>query len=99
MQNSLRSKTFNREFITNMEEMESRATDRSNKGNTHMEKNIKNIAGIFKDDLSSIKSEIDSNRMKIESEAKIQVERYVNLINLIQSNNTINPPILSEITV
>ena len=47
-----------------MEKIESRATER----------NITNFAG---NDLSTIKTEIDFNKVKIESEAKISEERFI----------------------
>ena len=51
------------------------------------------------DDLSTIKTDIDLNRVKIETEAKISEERNNNIISLIQSVKTVQPPIPSEIIV
>ena len=52
-------------MISKLEDSESRAAGRSTKGNTH----IKNAVNTLSDVVSTLKSEIASNRVKIESEA------------------------------
>ena len=79
-------------MVTKFEDFESRAIKRSNKGNILMERSVTNVAGTFNGNLSSIKTEIEFNKVKIEAAAKISEERHVELMNSFASFKTDKTP-------
>ena len=79
-------------MVTRFEDLDSKAIERDNKGNILLERSVTNVAGVVNGNLSLLRADIESNRVKIESAAKVSEERHVELRNSFASVKTDETP-------